>query len=164
MRSLGYDDLRSAGLPRPRLIISGFLELWIDPDHMFHIWDERLAIETRANIHDHNYDFESRIVLGKLEHTIWVPDPEAKDGYRVDRVDVYERGDRYEFLRGQFHTIRPLERPAATFVTKVWRPDVPPGVKSGRWKNTDEQEELFWRVIRDALDGSELEKVVKQNN
>lgn len=150
MRSLDFEELRHARLPRPEIITSGFLELWIDDDHMLHIWDERLGVPPRANVHNHNYDFESKILVGKLKHSLWKSDSVA--GLVLDREDTYSAGDTYTLHRDQFHSILAAEFPSATLVKKLWREERR-GEPSDLWKNTEEQTKLFWTIIEDTLKG-----------
>jgi hypothetical protein len=105
----------------------GLLGLRLDDQREFrmHIWvpDRRLGGRV---IHDHPYDFTSRIVVGEITNLRYVEDPSG-DKYLRERyapadeehrtadlvqlaatVETYRAGDRYAQLAHELHDSRPL--------------------------------------------------------
>lgn len=131
----------------------GMLRTYLDDDHIerLHIWDASVAVEDVSTIHDHPWDFESRIVRGTLNnrrYTIIGGGPlnsvivdgavhAAKircgvgGGIIEDygRVHIgltasedYEAGDRYSMLAPELHESYP-ERGAVTLIKRSFKDD-----------------------------------------
>lgn len=57
----------------PRLHPNGFVQFDLGPNQRLNIWDESLPPAQTINtpIHDHTFDFSSRVVAGKLFHIVY---------------------------------------------------------------------------------------------
>lgn len=105
-----------------------FVQLDLTPNQRLHVWAPDLPVAqlVRTPIHDHTFDFQSEILLGRLAHREWdsihycdgpykiykastgIEAPELVfNGYTCDlgeeRNFLFGAGSRYFFRQGQFH-------------------------------------------------------------
>jgi hypothetical protein len=66
----------------------GMLRTYLDSEHSerLHIWDPDIAVPEVSTIHDHPWDFTSRIFLGQLRNQRYVLDAPHGDKFTTARV------------------------------------------------------------------------------
>lgn len=104
----------------------GLLGLWLDErrEYRLHVWGPNFSDDQDPPIHDHPYDFTSRIIVGELTNTRYVetaagvefdrfryspPDEEQRrrDVVRLSATaETLGEGDGYDQLAHELHTSR----------------------------------------------------------
>lgn len=132
---IDWDSLRVHG--------NGFIQIDIDDNRRLHIWDHRIPKQKVATpIHDHRFDFTSRVLKGTLWHTTYnirydedgdyeIYIPEVRKGedtilvssgdkcvVSCDKVISIPEGGSYEFGAMRFHETGWAE-PTVTLMTKL---------------------------------------------
>ena len=69
-----YEFLRNLGT-KPRVHPNGFIQLDINEDTKLHVWPNLppKTVEVMAPRHDHTFNFNSRVIRGALQHTVYKP-------------------------------------------------------------------------------------------
>jgi hypothetical protein len=136
----------------------GMLRTYLDDERMdrLHIWDAEQAVDDVSTIHDHPWDFSSRIVRGHLKnqrydvdaehgaqfmtqqivcgvggHSIGVPRPTL---IRPHAPEVYRAGEQYGQEATEFHESFP-SRGAVTVITRSFKADR--DIATVCWRNGD---------------------------
>jgi hypothetical protein len=83
---------------RPITHENGFIQLRIDINRRLHVWpDEPIARQDPPMpIHDHRFDFESEVIVGRLEHIVYrtvAPNANHPASHLISTV----KGDEYVF-------------------------------------------------------------------
>lgn len=118
-------------MSEPRLHPNGFIQYDLPGRQgRLHIWHPDLPVAqiVHTPIHDHTFDFKSRVIFGRLMHTIYRFDDRVDGDYRlhravvsagedtrleptplvgnmnVTRIHYFSLGERYTFSAGRFHT------------------------------------------------------------
>lgn len=66
-----FEDLKSSG-SEPHWFGLGFIQIKLDERRRMHFWHPELTADTpEEELHDHRYDFNSRIVLGEITHVTY---------------------------------------------------------------------------------------------
>lgn len=129
---LDTDYLRSTGA-KPAWFGLGFIQIKLDPVWRMHFWHPALAADVaEEELHDHRYDFESRVLHGETTHEVYdfIPDDGGDHGLfevsckpgetaeptrvgvgRAGEAGSYTmvKGSRYSFPHRQFHRIKATE-------------------------------------------------------
>lgn len=124
----------------------GMLRTYLDDEHIerLHIWDTDRAVTEVSTIHDHPWDFSSRIVAGRLYNQRYQHSYSLTDGdpfhtsqihcgagggligatHRVrlslDPIEGYEPGDVYSQSAPELHQSDP-SRGAVTVISRTFR-------------------------------------------
>jgi hypothetical protein len=66
----------------------GMLRAYLDPDHVWrlHLWDLDSAFPDVSRIHDHPWDFTSRIVVGRMDNQRYEVDGPEGEPYQSARI------------------------------------------------------------------------------
>ncbi len=80
---------------KPRVHGNGFIQLDLDDRNRLHVWgDPRIPKqEVSTPIHDHVFDFRSRIIIGRLINMVYEYSPNPFGDYRVYKSAVREGKD-----------------------------------------------------------------------
>lgn len=122
----------------------GMIRLYLDPEQRerLHIWDPGSATPDVSTIHDHPWNFTSRIVVGRLENQRYVVDGREPGDFLMQRLrcgiggglideprrvtvvghplETYYPGDRYHQDADEFHESIPSPG-AVTVITRDFR-------------------------------------------
>lgn len=121
----------------------GMLRLYLTKETRLHIWSESHVVPGVSEIHDHPWDFTSKIVAGRLHNCRYVEGAEG-DTYMAQTIlcgpngcamgdvrqvklwqkptEVYDEGDKYEQRANEIHRSAP-EDGTVTIVTRRFLPD-----------------------------------------
>lgn len=128
----------------------GMLRLYLSEDVRLHIWDSRFALANASRIHNHPWDFTSRVIVGQLLNLKYVEEPESSPlaadlthfrqkllcgpgGGLVDSAEpcrlvltqaqVFEEGDIYSQNAQEIHDSRPVVDGTVTIVRREFLAD-----------------------------------------
>lgn len=66
-----FEELRNSGA-EPKWFGLGFIQIKLDHRRRMHFWHPELSADTpEEELHDHRYDFNSRVVLGEITHEVY---------------------------------------------------------------------------------------------
>jgi len=149
---ISYDALRGSS-EVPRVHPNGFLQLNLDGTGFWrlHVWSDELPkprVAVPTPIHDHIYDFTSKVILGSLRHLVYELEEDPEGSY--DLYDVWAQstkkdaplermdnsrytarlieaseimaGDGYSFERFRFHESESAGLTATLFSTSDFDP------------------------------------------
>ncbi len=94
---------------------NGFIQFDLPSGNRLHVWSDELPRGQKFNtpIHDHTFNFKSRIIAGELNHTVY--------GFAPDNRGNYDLYAARPFLNGDDTTLENLgERGEFTIIEDLW--------------------------------------------
>lgn len=177
--AINLDALRATGAV-PHWFGLGFVQLKLDEDRRLHFWHPSAGqITPEEELHDHRYDFTSRVLAGEMIHEVWDWHPDADGDHEMLEVSckpgvaanpepvgrgwvtmsgrhAMRQGESYSFKAGLFH--RGSAHRAITFLTRgpvvsdMARVIHPIGMPSVCPFSAPRTEAECWDMIADMVD------------
>lgn len=180
------DYLRSLGV-EPAWFGLGFVQLKLNEKHRMHFWHPAFSPDVpEEEIHDHRYDFTSKVLKGWLEHEVFRFEQAFDGNHEMVHVscdpnnpapeqaplignaiqigsNVFKAGSYYTFRRGEFHRTHSPKCVTLLYrdlskVDDFARVIRPVGAPAVCPFSNPKPVSELWDLIRDCLDTDKIDK------